>query len=378
MSRVASGPPPVVPVKRPQKVKFPPHSPLRAELNRRVDAYFTDAGISRAAEGPAMWFKTFFLLSGLALSWALLMVWASAWWQLLILAPISGIFAAGIGFCVMHDGSHSAYSESRRWNSAMGAVLDLIGGSSYIWRFKHNVLHHTYPNVEGLDDDIEAQPFLRMAEGQRRYPWHRLQHVYAWLAYAVLPVKWHFIDDFLTLISGKVNGQRMPRPRSWDLAFLLGAKVFFFGWVLVLPLMFRSPEWVVSAYLLQSAFSGIALGTVFQMAHCVEGVEFSSVPESGLMEMPWAEYQLSTTADFAPRSRFLTWFLGGLNYQVEHHLFPRVGHVHYPAVSKIVKEVCAEHGVEHRSQPTLWRALCSHVSFLRRLGRPVTSAPLTP
>jgi linoleoyl-CoA desaturase len=364
----AVGPPPQA--NQQLRVKFARHSGLRAELNRRVDAYFTETGLSRAAEGPGMWFKTFVLVAGLAASTSLLTLWASTWVHLIVLSTLLGLFMAGIGFAVMHDGNHSAYSRSPRWNQLMGSTLDMVGGSSYMWRFKHNVLHHTYPNIEGLDDDIEAQPFLRLADGQRRYPWHRLQVLYFWLAYAFLPVKWHFVDDFSSLIRGKLFGQTLARPRGWDLAILLGGKAFFFGWMFGLPLLYHSPGWVIASYAIVSFVSGITLGVVFQLAHCVEGVEFTGIPVDGHMELPWAEHQLATTANFSPRSRFLTWILGGLNYQVEHHLFPRVGHIHYPAVSKIVQEVCAEYGVQHRSQPTLWRALASHLRFLVRMGQP--------
>lgn len=362
------------PDERPKRAKFSQRSGLRAELNRRVDAYFADQGVSRFSEGPRMWFKTALLIATLAASWTVLMVFATTWWQLVLLASLAGVALAGVGFDVMHDGSHGSYSHSSRWNRLMGATLDAIGGSSYVWRFKHNVLHHTYPNVEGLDDDIEAQPFLRMADGQRRYPWHRLQHYYVWLAYALLPVKWHFVDDFKAVFTGELMGQSLTRPRGWELALFWGGKLFFFAWALALPLAFHSVEWVVASYAVLAAASGITLGTVFQLAHCVESVEIDSVPTDGAMRLPWAEHQIATTSDFAPNSRFLTWALGGLNFQVEHHLFPRVGHVHYPALARIVRETCAEFGVAHHTQPSLWHALRGHVRHLRRLGLPVAAA----
>ena len=358
---------------RPARVKFRKKSGLRAELNRRVEAYFEETGISSASEGLSMWFKTLILITTLATTWAALMIWATTWWQLVALAFVGGLAMAGIGFCVMHDGSHGAYSKSKAWNRIMASTLDLVGGSSYMWRFKHNVLHHTYPNIEGLDDDIEAQPFLRMAEGQGYRPWHKLQHLYLWAAYALLPVKWHFVDDYRSYLTGKINGQSFVRPKGAELALFLFGKTFFYSWVLILPLLYHSPLWVLASYAILAGTAGVTLGTVFQLAHCVEGVEFTEIPMSGQMDNPWAEHQLATTANFSPKSRFLTWYLGGLNYQVEHHLFPRVGHTHYPAISKIVQEVCAEFGVQHRTQPTLWKALAAHVGYLKGLGHP---APL--
>lgn len=365
-----SAPAPQLAAPRSPRAKFSKRSGLRKELNRRVEAYFEEAGISSASEGPAMWFKTLVLIAGLAGSWTVLQVWGTTWWHLLALASFAGVSLAGIGFCVMHDGSHGSYSKSKAWNRVMASTLDLIGGSSYMWRFKHNVLHHTYPNVEGIDDDIEAQPFLRMSEGQRRRPWHALQHFYLWAAYALLPVKWHFVDDYLSVVTGRVNGQEFVRPKGAELVLFVFGKLFFYTWALVIPALFHSPLWVLAGYVVLAASAGITLGTVFQLAHCVEGVEFCDVPESGQMEDPWAEHQIATTSNFSPKSRFLTWFLGGLNYQIEHHLFPRIGHTHYPAISKIVQEVCAEFGVRYQTQPTLWRALSAHVGHLKGLGRP--------
>lgn len=356
------------PIAAGKRLKFTQRSGLRPELNRRVDAYFTERGIARTAAGPTMWIKTAVLLGGLATSWTVLLTQPMSVGLFLMLTTLAGLCLAGIGFSVMHDGNHMAYSHRKRTNRIMGYTLDLVGGSSYMWRFKHNVMHHTYPNVEGLDDDIEAQPFLRMAEGQRRYPWHRLQHVYFWLAYALLPLKWHFLDDFQALFNGHLNGNVMPRPKGADLVALFAGKVFFFTWALAVPLTMHSIGWVVAAYAIMSGVAGITLGTVFQLAHCVEGASFSTISEDGIAALPWAEHQIETTVDFAPNSRLLTWYLGGLNFQVEHHLFPRVGHVHYPALAKIVQAVCAERGVTHRTKPTLWQALGGHVRYLKRMG----------
>lgn len=365
----ASGP--STTTRAPARLKFGRRSALRPELNRRVDAYFKAKGLRRVAAGPAMWTKTATLILGLIVFWGLLLTVATTWWLHALLAAISGLFMAGIGFSVMHDGTHNAYSEKKWVNKTMGYTLDLVGGSSYMWRFKHNVMHHTYPNVEGLDDDIEAQPFLRMAEGQKHYPWHRLQHLYFWLAYALLPFKWNFLDDYKALVEGGLNGHPMPRPKGLDLFGLFFGKAFYYGWTLVLPAMLHSVSFAVVSYAMMSAVAGIALGTTFQLAHCVEDANFSEPPADGIAELPWAEHQIDTTVDFAPNSRFLTWYLGGLNFQVEHHLFPKIGHVHYPALAKIVAEVCAEQGVEHRTKQTLWQALQGHVRYLKRMGNPV-------
>jgi linoleoyl-CoA desaturase len=121
-------------------------------------------------------------------------------------------------------------------------------------------------------------------------------------------------------------------------------------------------------YILVSFVCGLALGIVFQLAHVVEGTQFPVVGDSNKVGNDWTIHQLSTTANFATGSKVLSWLLGGLNFQVEHHLFPRISHVHYPALSKRVKEVCSEFGVKYIEYKTIFQAIRSHISYLKTVG----------
>ncbi len=358
---------------RPQ---FQPHSPLRRELNRRVAEYFATTGQDERG-GAAMLAKSAVILGWAVASYTLLLLWASTWWTAALLCGSLGLALAGIGFSVMHDGGHGAYSRRPWVNRLAAAVLDAIGGSSYFWRHKHNVLHHTYTNVEGVDDDIDAGPFLRMAESQPLRWAHRFQHLYMVpLLGLFFATKWILLDDFRSWYTGRVGGQAVPRPRGGEAVLLVAGKLCFVGWAFVLPLALHPPLHFALAYLLVAFVLGVTLGLVFQLAHCVEGTEFEA-PRAPGAQLPRAfvEHQLATTADFAPRSRLVTWYVGGLNFQVEHHLFPRISHLHYPALAEIVRATCAERGLVHRRHETLWGALASHVRFMRRLGRP-RAAPL--
>jgi linoleoyl-CoA desaturase len=308
------------------------------------------------------------ILAWWLVSYLLLVFWAATWWQAGIVAISLGLSVAGMGFNIQHDGGHRSYSQRKLGNRLSALSLDLMGGSSYMWHFKHNILHHQYTNVEGVDDDLEAGPLLRLAEGQQRRWFHRFQHFYIWLLYAFLPPKWQFYDDWHALTTGRIGHQPFPRPRGVDLALLIGGKVVFLGWAVVLPLCFHGVGAVLAVYCLCALVTGMTLGTVFQLAHCVEEADFQPPPADRRMKRSWAEHQLATTVDFSPRSRLLTWYLGGLNYQVEHHLFPRISHVHYPALFPIVRSVCEESRVRHLSHDTIGRALRSHVRYLRRLG----------
>ena len=351
-------------------VKYPGHSPLFVELRRRVDAYFAETGEERAG-GSRILVKTGVIFAWLLVSYIALVFFAETWWQVLLLASSCGLAVAGVGFNVQHDGGHGAYSSNKKLNALSALTLDVVGGSSYVWSFKHTILHHHFTNVRGADEDIEAAPFLRLAPGQKRYWFHRFQHWYAWVLFGFLPPKWAYVDDIKSALTGRVGAQSIPKPNSRQMAIMLLGKLIYFGWTLGLPIAVgHSVGAVLGIYAFASLLTGFTLAVVFQLAHCLEEADFREIPEAGQkMDRSWAEHQLATTVDFAPKSRFLTWYLGGLNFQVEHHLFPRVSHVHYPKLAKIVREVCDEYGTEHRSHERFFSALASHARHLRNLGR---------
>jgi len=278
---------------------------------------------------------------------------------------------AGIGFAVMHDGGHASYSDRHAVNRWAALSLDLIGGSSFVWSYKHNVLHHTFTNVDGADDDIDFEPFMRLSPGQTRRWFHRFQWLYWPVLLVFLPPKWILLDDFVAVARGRVGGHRLPAlsPRDWGT--LIAGKLCFALWAVVIPLLIVTPASFLAGAALVSCVLGVTLGVVFQLAHAMTDASFFEPSSSGSTPLPWAEHQLATTVDFARGNPLLTWFVGGLNHQVEHHLFPRIGHRHYPALAAVVREVCARHGVRPHDHATLGSALAAHVGHLYRLGRPV-------
>jgi len=349
--------------------KYAPHTDLRTALNRAVEAYFEQGPDRHGTAG--LWLKSAVIMTWAALSYGFLVFFARSWWEVLIGAISLGLAAAGIGFNIQHDGGHGSYSSRKPWNRIAAWSMDLVGASSYIWHFKHNILHHHYTNIAGLDDDLEAEPFLRLAPSQPRLWHHRFQYLYTWLLYGFLPPKWHWYDDFKALLTARVGGQPIPRPKGWNLVGLIAGKVVFATWTLVIPMLMH-PVWkVLLVYALACLVVGVTISTVFQLAHCLEEAEMPTMPAKGQdLQRSWAEHQLATTSDFSPGNPMLTWYLGGLNFQVEHHLFPRISHVHYSALAPIVRRVCADFSVEHLSHSSLWKALRSHLLFLKRMGRP--------
>jgi linoleoyl-CoA desaturase len=336
----------------------------------RVDAYFERTG-KRPDGGARIVVKSAIVLAWLVASYVGLVFWASTWWQALPMTLALALAVAAVGFNVQHDGGHDAYAKSRRGNHLAAYALDLVGGSSYVWRFKHAFLHHHYTNLDGVDDDVDAAPFLRLAPTQRRRWYHRFQHWYAWILFGFLPPKWVFYDDFSVTIRGRIGSQPIPRPKPTDVVLMVAGKVVYLGLAFVVPVLAGHGIWaVVGCYGLFALFAGITLSITFQLAHCVEEADFPRVHRGGgRVDRPWMEHQLATTVDFAPRNRVLTWFMGGLNFQVEHHLFPRISHVHYPEISPIVRQTCAEFGVRHLSHDSFFPALRSHVRHMRRLGQ---------
>jgi linoleoyl-CoA desaturase len=319
-----------------------------------------------------MYAKTAVLGLWLVGSYLLLVFAADRAWQAALLSLSLGLAAAGIGMNVMHDGSHGAYSTDRRWNRVMAFTLDLLGGSSYVWS-KHNVFHHTWPNVTGVDDDIDAGFLARLASAQPRHAFHRFQKLYMWPLYGVLAVKWHFFDDFAAVATGRLGGRRLPPLRKADLVTFVAGKLAFFAWALGLPLLLHPVGTVAVVYLSSAAVVGLTLSVVFQLAHCVP--EAITTPGRSVS---WAVHQVETTVDFSRENRLLGWYVGGLNFQIEHHLFPQVCHVHYAGIAPLVEATCREFGVSYRTKPTLGAALGAHYRLLERLGRAEAARPASP
>ena len=350
------------------RIDFDGGGAFYADLKERVRAQLSEPGRDRRAH-RRIYVKSATMFVWAIASWALLVFAAATWWQTAALCASLGLALAGIGFSVTHDANHGSFSPNRRVNTTMRWSLDLIGASSYVWRVKHNVVHHTYTNIAGADTDIEQLPLARLAPDQKRRWFHRYQHVYIWPLYGLFSVKWHTVGDLGLLCMGRVGPTPLRWPRGRELVGLIGGKALFLSWSIVIPLLLH-PAWQVAVMFLATSFVlAFTVAMIFQLAHCLEEAEFSSVDamgEAGRTE--WARHQVESTVNFAPRNRFLAWYLGGLNFQIEHHLFSRVCHVHDPALASVVRETCAAHGVRYQSHTTLWSAIASHARWLKRMG----------
>ncbi len=305
-------------------LKFGTNRAFQLELRRRVDEYFRTTG-RRQRDCWQMYLKAAIVMASLAISYLLLVFAAHAWWQSVPLAVVVGFAAAGIGFNIQHDGGHHAYSDRRWINKLMAMTLDFIGGSSYLWHWKHGIIHHTYVNVTGHDSDLNLGIFGRVTPHQRRLAFHRWQHLYLWPLYGCLAIRWQLIDDFRRLIAGRIGSHRIRRPRGTDLVILVAGKATFFAWAFGVPLLFHSVSAVLVHYGIAALVLGTTLSVVFQVAHCVE------------------------EAAFPP------------------------AHVNYPAISTLMEQTCRDFGVKYTEHRSFWHGVTAHFRWLRRMGMPSTN-----
>ena len=350
-------------------LRFTQQRDFRKTLNERVNAYLHDNAIP-ARDVPAMYLKT-----AVVLGW-----WLGAYLLLLlghfpppvnvVLCVIWGMAIAAVGFNVMHDANHNGYSDNPHINKLVSLSAEILGMSGFRWRTKHNVWHHTYTNIAGYDDDVEAFGLMRLTP---REPWKPLYKGQAWY----FPVIYSFIAidfilrDFMMVIAGKSDANHVyPKLSTVDKVTFWVGKLFYFVLMFALPLLVF-PWWqVILGFLIVMLTVGLILGVVFQLAHISGAAEFPEpVGSPPHIENEWAMHQVETTVDFAPRNRLLSWYIGGLNFQVEHHLLPHICHLNYPRLAPIVAATCEEFGIRYNCYATWREAFVSHWRELHLLGR---------
>lgn len=291
----------------------------------------------------------------------------------IILYLISGLGIAGIGMGIMHDANHGAYTKNSFMSKLLGHTLDFVGCSSEMWKLQHNVLHHTYTNIHGHDEDIDAPLFmLRFSPHSRHYKIQRLQHLYVWFFYSILTIYWVTFKDFVKAKDyynkGLIRTKKEYRRRILK---LIPLKIYYFTYALVLPMIFApfSAFWIVIGFLAMHVLAGLLLSIVFQLAHVVPNMDFPTSAEDGKMDANWYCHQLQTTSNFSPRNRLLFWYFGGLTNQIEHHLFPNICHVHYRKISKIVSRTAKDFQIPYNVNKTMLSAISGHIKMLRMLGK---------
>ncbi len=337
-------------------------------LKASVDQYFEENKIKRTGNWK-LYLKSAILLP-LAVGLYCLLVFVPMNWALAVsLCAILGIAMASIGFNVMHDACHGSFS-TRPWvNEIFGLTNNFLGGNAFLWKLKHNIVHHTYTNIDGIDDDINNMPFMRECSTQPWRPMHKYQSYYMFLLYGFTSV-FMFFMDYVKYFSRKVYTTPISKMSRKEHFIFWAGKLFFIAVYIVIPvLMVGWLKWFVGFIVVQFAL-GLTLALVFQLAHVVEHAEFETAGiEPQKIENEWAIHQVKTTANFASKNKIVTWMVGGLNYQIEHHLFPRISHIHYPAISRIVRETCEKFDLHYIYFPTTRSAIASHFRFMKEMGQ---------
>lgn len=345
-----------------------PHS-FHAELKKRISDYFEEVGQSTTGNYQ-LFLKAVILMIGFSAVYIHLVFFTPAVWLQILESVLLGGLVAAIGFNVMHDGAHGSFSKYKWVNVFAAFSLNILGGNSFMWNQKHNVIHHAFTNVDGVDDDIDIQPWMRMSESQKKYKLHKYQHLYFWFLYSLLYIFWIFVLDYQKYFKGKIGNMPLKNMSVGDHLVFWGFKLFHLFLFVGLPIyMVGFSSWLIS-FLIFTLVAGFVLSLVFQLAHTVEHTAFPMPDEvTGKLEDEWAVHQLKTTANFATQNKLVSWLVGGLNFQIEHHLFPKISHVHYPAISKIIRNACQEYGIDYIEYPRVRYAVASHVAFLKEMGR---------
>ncbi len=340
-------------------------------VKQRVDRYFEEHDLSKHAN-LQMVVKTIVLLTLYFGSYALIISGQLSLTAMWFLTFMMGIGMAGVGFSVSHDALHGAYSSNKHINRALGYTFDLMGANGYIWKITHNIIHHTYTNIHEHDEDLEVAGFIRLSPHAEWKPIHRIQHILAFLAYSLATFFWVFVKDYKHFLKdniGPYNNKTHPTS-EWVILFV--TKAIYYTYMLVLPMLLLDITWVhlLIGFSTLHLTAGLILGVIFQLAHVVEETDHPMPDEENMIDEHWMIHEMVTTNNFARDNKPLCWFVGGLNFQIEHHLFPRVCSVHYPDISHIVEQTANEFGIPYNQHDTFFEAVASHYRTLKKFGDP--------
>jgi linoleoyl-CoA desaturase len=340
-------------------------------LRAKVNAYFKEKGISPKAN-TAVVFQALNMLALYFAPFVLILVLPLPGWLAALFAVVSGFGLAGIGMCVMHGGNHEAISRYKWLNNLLGLTMNVLGNSAFTWKVKHNQMHHTFTNIEGLDGDISSSGALRLGEHAPLNKIHRFQFIHAFPLYCLLSISM-FINDFIWLMDFRRQGLLKKQNVKFGsiLMRIIAIKVLYMAVFIGLPILLTDFAWwqVLIGWLMMHFTGGFILGVTFQLAHVVEGLEQPLPSTEGVIAHDWVIHEMRTTSNFARNNRLLSWYVGGLNFQIEHHIFPNICHVHYRKIAPIVEATAKEYGVPYHLKRTLWAAIISHARKLYALGR---------
>lgn len=340
-------------------------------LNQRVNLYFKENQIPKTGNWK-LYVKTVVMFSLLIAPYVMVLTLSINLWVKLLLCIVMGIGMAGVGMNVMHDGNHGSFSKYPWINKFMGSSIYILAGNVFNWKVQHNILHHTYTNIHGHDEDLEAGRVLRFSKHSQWFPHHKFQHYYSVFLYGLLTLNWALFADFQQMkryTKRKLSYLNSKRPSLQWTGLYISKILYFSIWIILPILLIDAPWWtVLIGFVVMHYTAGIILSLIFQLAHVVEDAEMHEAHKSGTMKNTWAIHQLKTTVNFATKNKIMNWFTGGLNHQIEHHIFPHISHVHYTKIGAIVRKTAKEFNLPYNEYKTTRSALFSHFKFLKQMG----------
>ena len=239
---------------------------LHTELKTRVQQYFDEKGIDSTGT-PKLFTKAIIMVIALVAIYIQLLIWTPVWYVALAECMILGGIVAAIGFNVMHDGSHGSFSSKKGINRVAASSISLLGANHFMWNMKHNMIHHSFTNIVGVDDDIEIGVLMRMAPTQKRYMMHRFQHVYFWFLYMLLYVFWIFFTDYKKYFLKKIGNVPLKKMKPADHLEFWVVKLYHAAVFIVIPIVCVGwLSWMIG-FLTMSVVAGFVLSIVFQLAH---------------------------------------------------------------------------------------------------------------
>ncbi|WP_264532318.1 fatty acid desaturase family protein [Flavobacterium sp. N502540] len=339
-------------------------------LNSRVNNYFKENNIQKTGNWR-LHLKAIILFAVFLTPYFLILTLNMPFWAQLLLNILMGVGMAGIGMNVMHDGNHGSYSSKSWINKIMGGSIYVLAGNVHNWQVQHNVLHHTYTNIHGHDEDLDAGRIIRFTQNAEWRRFHKFQHYYSFFLYGLLTFNWALTTDFKQMkdyIKRKLSYGAPQSPTKLWTVLVITKIIYILIWI-ALPMILGVIWWkVVIGFFVMHYTAGLILSIVFQLAHVVEETSNPVPNEDGEIENTWAIHQLYTTANFAPKNKVVNWFTGGLNHQIEHHIFPNISHIHYGKIAEIVKQTAIECNLPYHEFKTMRGAVLAHYRHLRDLG----------
>ena len=341
-------------------------------LNKRVNDYFKEKNIKRTGNWK-LHLKTIIMFTLFLAPYFFLISLEMPFWLYLLLSITIGVGMAGVGMNVMHDGNHGSYSTKSWVNKFMGGSIYILAGNVYNWQVQHNVLHHTYTNIPGHDEDLDAGRIIRFTKEAKWYKFHKFQHYYSVFLYGLLTFNWALTTDFKQMsgyLKRNLSYGKLKSPKILWTTLVITKIIYFSIWI-VIPMVMGIVWWkVLIGFFAMHYTAGLILSIIFQLAHVVEETT-NPVPsaETGEIENTWAIHQLFTTTNFAPKNWIVNWYTGGLNHQIEHHIFPNISHIHYGKIAEIVKQTAKECNLPYYEYRTMRSAIIAHFKHLKELGQ---------